>query len=74
MGLHGCVPFDLGTVFFVPGYNFRYQPGIVDMNILDHPKAITSIMKRQDMTPTAKRTRIPSTATQRHCTAQHLCK
>ena len=22
--------FDLGTVFFVPGYNFRYQPGIVE--------------------------------------------
>ena len=30
--------FDMGTVFFVPGYNFRYQPGIVEHEHSESPE------------------------------------
>jgi hypothetical protein len=30
--------FDVGSVFFVPGYNFRYQPGIVEHEHSESPE------------------------------------
>lgn len=34
----GARTFDLGMVFFVPVYNFRYQPGIVEHEHSESPE------------------------------------